>query len=66
MRLPIEPAALTASGVERAMEVLADRQASSLRTAVLSNHASRIVELSKQSDVSVKFKKGIPKPLEPG
>ena len=66
LRLPIEPAPLTASGVERAIEIFADRQASSLRTAVLSNHASRIVELSKQSEVTVKFKKSIPKPLEPG
>lgn len=66
LRLPIEPAPLTASGIERAVEMMADRQASSLRTVIMSNHASRIVELSKQSNVTVKFKKSIPKPLEPG
>lgn len=66
LRLPIEPAPLTTSGLESAMDLIADRQASSLRTAVLSNHASRIVELSKLTDVQLKLKKSVPKQLEPG
>ncbi len=66
LRLPIEPAPLTTSGLETAMTLIADRQASSLRTAVLSNHASRIIELNKTTDVQIKLKKSVPKPLEPG
>ncbi len=66
LRLPIEPAPLTASGLDNAMTLISDRQASSLRTAVMSNHASRIVELSKTLDVQLKLKKSLPKPLEPG
>ncbi len=66
LRLPIEPAPLTTSGLENTMQLLADRQDSSLRTAVMSNHASRIIELSKKSSVKISLKKSLPKPLEPG
>ncbi len=66
LRLPIDPAPLTSSGIDSAISLISDRQESSLRTAVLSNHASRIVEVAKKSSVDIRLKKEIKKPLEPG
>ncbi len=66
LRLPIEPAPLTASGLDNAMKLISDRQDSSLRTVVMSNHASRIVELSKTTDTRIELSDGVPEPLEPG
>ncbi len=66
LRLPIEPSPLTTGGLENAIELVTDRHESSLRTALLSNHASRIVEFAKSTGLKLKTRDAIKKWLEPG
>ena len=66
LRLPIDLSPLTTSGIEHAIELLEDRQASSLRSAVLSNHSSRITELTAGRELNITSRKTVKKPLEPG
>jgi transcription-repair coupling factor (superfamily II helicase) len=66
LRLPLEPAPLTASGIEKAMEVLERRQEESHRTAVLSNHAARIFEVGKEHGLLIQMRDDIEKPLDVG
>ncbi|MEX2378605.1 MAG: transcription-repair coupling factor [Dehalococcoidia bacterium] len=66
LRLPFEPAPITATSAERSMELIAKRSHERSRIVVMSNHSRRLHEMSQETGLSAVLADAVTDTPEPG